>query len=467
MTDDDEATIFGQALPVQPRPVQTPQPAPAATQHIDHSKTIVAIPRPSPIKASFWEGLSQIGRRRHIDASSPNPLQTAAIDILGLLGRLRIGAVEIPSQPLRDRLFRDINLFTQTCLNAGLPAQDIEDGRYTLSAAADDIAMALPGADQHFWKTNTLTLEFFGDPDPFTGFFTRMNQVATVPAKRAHVLELMLTCLALGFEGRYRHHHEGGAKLIKLRAQVYKRLRSVSGRTDINMSHKWAPIVLSNQRKQALVPIWMLMGVATTMVIALFASLASVLTADAQGTQNAIIKLHHPPAPFQIKRVALVKDEPVVVYEAPVTGQVERIAEQLSADIEAGTTTLQEEGDFIAIRLGSILQFKAGLAELQTVETSLIKRIAAVLEAEPGDIIIEGHSDNIPLSGAGRYKTNEDLSKARAATVRDVLAPYLLAPTRLSVIGAGSTKPLDTANTPAARSKNRRVDILLLKEQRL
>ena len=82
-------------------------------------------------------------------------------------------------------------------------------------------------------------------------------------------------------------------------------------------------------------------------------------------------------------------------------------------------------------------------------------------------VIIEGHSDNIPPSGAGRYKTNKALSQARAANVRDVLSPYLSNPARISAIGVGSNKPLDNANTPAARSKNRRVDILLRKQQLL
>ena len=90
-----------------------------------------------------------------------------------------------------------------------------------------------------------------------------------------------------------------------------------------------------------------------------------------------------------------------------------------------------------------------------------------MINEEPGPVVIEGHSDNIPLSGRGKFKTNEALSEARAETVRALLTPHLSDPARMTVEGVGPAKPLDTANTKEARAKNRRVEILLQKEQRL
>ena len=63
--------------------------------------------------------------------------------------------------------------------------------------------------------------------------------------------------------------------------------------------------------------------------------------------------------------------------------------------------------------------------------------------------------------------TNEALSEARAETVRALLEPHLTNPGRMSVEGVGPAKPLNTANTREARAENRRVEILLQKEQRL
>lgn len=472
MNDDDDKTIFGQALPhISPTPIAPPKHQPAvAPRQIETPRAIAPTRVPvTPFrtnprsKKSFW------GKREKAGSiyAQANLLQSAATRVLILNSSLRVGTAHMHLAPLRDRLLRELLKFSQKCGDAGLPQQDIEDAQYALCAMADDIVLALPGTNQNYWKGQTLTLELFGDPDPFSGFFKRMNQAATSPSKRYHLLELMLNCMALGFEGKYRHDNDGPSTLVNLRLKLYERLRSVKARSGTSISHKWAPVILYGNRRETLVPLWILSGVAATMVIALFVSLASILTTEAQSAQNAIFRLHNPARPFTIQRMALAKDAPVIIYQAPATGQLERIANLFHAEIEAGVATLVDQGDYIIIRLGSILQFKAGLAELRTTENMLIKRIADSLNLEPGDIIIEGHSDNIPPSGAGRYKTNKALSQARAANVRDVLSPYLSNPARISAIGVGSNKPLDNANTPAARSKNRRVDILLRKQQLL
>ena len=460
MSEKDEKSIFGQALPQPVARARPPIAAPPMQQRPTPMHHIAQAATPS---ASFWNHKD----RSKAGETPLNPLQDAATHILTLLSRLRVGTAQMHLDPLRDRLLRDLREFTRTCQNADLPPQDIEDARYILSATADDIVLALPGTDKSEWRSQTITLELFGDPNPLAGFFDRLNQAATSPSKRYNILELMLTCMALGFEGQYRHDIDGPSTLVNLRTKLYERLRTVKGRASISMSHKWMPVILYGNRRQALVPLWILSGVAAAMVIALFVSLASSLTKEAQSTQNAIIRLHNPPTSFKIQRVSLTKDAPVVIYQAPKTGQLERIANLLRPQIASGAATLQDQGDFIIIRLGSVLEFKPGLAELQNPEDTLIQRIANSLDLEPGDVVVEGHSDNIPPSGAGRYKTNEALSKARAATVRDVLRSHMLDPTRISAIGVGSTKPLDNTNTSSARAKNRRVDILLRKEQRL
>ena len=150
------------------------------------------------------------------------------------------------------------------------------------------------------------------------------------------------------------------------------------------------------------------------------------------------------------------------VFVPPPAPQYQRIQDDL-AGIGAEVEPL---GDFIAIRLGEELQFGSGGATLGTDITPIIAPIAAALNAEPGAIIVEGHSDNIPLSGFGRFRTNEALSEARAQAVADVLTPMLDDPSRVSVVGIGPARPLSFENTPAARNLNRRVEILLTREQR-
>ena len=466
--DDDDRTIFGQALPKRPAP-QARAPVTAVPDNDDDDRTILTTRPVFPTlgvsaQVTLDEALQSSGQMRGL---ASNPVMACAADLLGLLGLLRTGLVEMQSAPLRDHLLIALDRFKRDAIAANISYEDMTDASYALTATCDDIAQNLPGTDLAFWKKNSLTAELFDDPNPGVGFFTRLHRLSGDPARRAYTLEVMLACLALGFEGQYRSAPDGPVALVSLRSELYHRIRSVVPRPRAILSTSWLPVILAGARRHARVPIWIIGGVGAAMVVALYTALAWTLTQEAQAAQSAILDLHDPNAPIEIERVALPEAPAVVeVYEAPPTGQLDRVKEQLAPEVAAGLTTVTEEGDFVAIRLGPALEFGAGAANL-TSESPIIARIASVLDAEQGAIIVEGHSDNIPLSGRGRYKTNEELSAARAAAVRDVLAQYLSDPSRMSVFGAGASKPLDRANTREARTRNRRVDILLIKEERL
>ncbi|MEM6594845.1 MAG: type IVB secretion system protein IcmH/DotU [Pseudomonadota bacterium] len=394
--------------------------------------------------------------------NASNPVIAAASDMLILLGRLRTGLVEMSAIPLRDHVLRAMAEFVDKCQQAAVPPEDIEVARYALAATADDIVQTVPGNDPQYWQQFSMAAELLGDRSAGIGFFARLEQVMAYPTQRRNVLELMLTCLSLGFEGRYRAEPNGAVTLMRIRNEVYQRFRSTEPRPGTDLSHKWLPVILGGRRRQSVVPLWVVASVAAGMVVAMFATLSYLLSTEARAASDQIISLHASAAEPVIEG-----GDTTVVYEAAPTGQLERIQGRLSQEIASGVMTVQEEGDYISIRLGSGLRFGSGSAELQEDYSALMTRIAEVLEVEPGDVLIEGHSDNIPMSGSGRYKTNEALSEARAQTVSDLLATKIEDPGRLGVIGVGPAQPLDTANTPEARAKNRRVEILLRKENRL
>jgi len=74
---------------------------------------------------------------------------------------------------------------------------------------------------------------------------------------------------------------------------------------------------------------------------------------------------------------------------------------------------------------------------------------------------VDGHTDNIPLSGAGRYRDNWELSSARATSVVKFLIENGVPANRLVAAGFGEFQPLDPADTPEARSRNRRIELKL------
>jgi type VI secretion system protein ImpK len=469
--DDNDKTIFTGA---RPRP-ETSRPPMVQRQGQGQSeppdeKTLVypAKRRAGRAQRPAAPVLTLSGATRkkvRIGNSATNPLISNASGILTLLGRLRTGRIEQYAAPLRDHLRQALRGYSAALKEAGIPAREADTAQYLLAAACDDIVRNLPDADPQTRDEPGLAEELFADERSGVGFFTRLHRAGKKPKQQARILELGLICLAVGFQGQYRRAADGSVALTAMRHDLHESLRKVSPVPYTGLSQDWEPSAFGKRRSMALMPLWMIAGIAAMMVVALFSVLAWTLTKDTQAAQARMALLQGPPGPYGIKRVAIPDAPGVQLFVPPPTSQADRIRAQLAPLLASGETLLSTEGDYLVFRLGEALEFRPGAAELKS-EASAIAGIAAVLEAEPGPIIVEGHSDNIPLSGRGAYKTNEALSEARAAAVRDVLARYLSDPLRLQVVGAGPVKPLDRADTPEARARNRRVDILLLREDR-
>lgn len=413
-------------------------------------------------RISFHDALRGAG----IDiGASTNPLLAAATGLLVLFGRLRTGMVEMQAIPLRDHVIREIGAFVKTAQSKGVPPEDIEIARYALAATADDIVQTVPGSDPGYWQQYSMAAELLNDRSAGIGFFVWLDQVIAYPLQRKWILELMLTCLHLGFEGKYRTEPNGLALLARLRNEVYQRLRSVEHRPEPDLSINWLPVVLSGKRNAGSVPLWFIAAVGGATVVALFASLSWILSRDTNAAQAAILGLNDPRATVAIESAALNSREP---YLGEVDNtQLERIRDVLSAEIAAGTVIVDKKGDYLMIRVGEALRFGSGSADLASDFAGLAAQIGKALDTEPGKIIVEGHSDNVPLRGTGRYRTNEELSQARAQTVRDILVQSLADPERTSVVGVGPNDPVDTSGTREAQALNRRVEILLQQENGL
>jgi len=465
-SEDEDKTVFTGA---RPRP-ESPRQGERRSGRRPDDQTLVFPARKraerqrGPVAAALT--LSGATRKKvRIGGSTTNPLISNASGILTLLGRLRTGRIEQHAAPLRDHLRQALLTYSGALKEAGVPAKEADTAQYMLAAACDDIVRNLPDADPQFRDTPGLADELFADERSGVGFFTRLHRAGKKPKQQARILELGLTCLAVGFEGQYRKAADGSVALTAMRHDLHEVLRKVTPVPYAGLSQDWEPSAFGRRRSMALMPLWVIAGIAAMMVVVLFSVLAWTLTKDTQAAQARMALLQGPPGPYGIKRVAIPDAPGVQVFVPPPTSQADRIRTQLAPSLAAGETVLSTEGDYLVFRLGEALEFRPGAAELKS-EDAVIAGIAAVLEAEPGPIIVEGHSDNIPLSGRGAYKTNEALSEARAAAVRDVLARYLTDSLRLQVIGAGPVKPLDRADTPQARARNRRVDILLRREDR-
>jgi chemotaxis protein MotB len=127
------------------------------------------------------------------------------------------------------------------------------------------------------------------------------------------------------------------------------------------------------------------------------------------------------------------------------------------------TVSSQERG--LVISLKDTLLFASGSDQLNPEARKIIKQLGNSLLAIPNHIRVEGHTDNLPIKNA-RIPSNWELSTLRATTVLHVLQGEVgIPPERLSVSGYGEYRPLASNDTPENRAKNRRVDIVILKQK--
>lgn len=106
--------------------------------------------------------------------------------------------------------------------------------------------------------------------------------------------------------------------------------------------------------------------------------------------------------------------------------------------------------------------FREGSADLEDGAQQTLDLIGSQLRNMENHVRIEGHTDNKPISTA-RFPSNWELSSARAtAVVKYFVNSFDIMPTRLSALGYGEFRPIAPNNTDENRSKNRRVDIVVL-----
>ncbi len=144
----------------------------------------------------------------------------------------------------------------------------------------------------------------------------------------------------------------------------------------------------------------------------------------------------------------------------------------MQTDIESALGTLQSE---IGIRMtyteqGARLCFEDGVffdfgqAEMRSEGYAVLDKLAGVLKKMSYPIRVEGHTDNVPIH-TRRFPSNWELSTARAVNVVKYFADAgRIGPQRLSAVGYGESKPLVANDSPQQRAKNRRVEIVLIRE---
>ncbi|WP_233888770.1 DotU family type VI secretion system protein [Paraburkholderia flagellata] len=375
-------------------------------------------------------------------SGSLNPLIAACTPLLRLGPQIRAMTSCADPVALRDTLARGIRRFEAQARASAIPAEHVTAARYILCTMLDEAASGTPwGAG--VWARQSLLVTFHNETWGGEKVFQLLARLAQKPAQHLQLLELMNLVLALGFEGRYRVEGGGHRTLETVRERLYQLIRKERGEPERALSPHWQGVAGARRRVTDVLPVW---------VVGAFALLVLALIYLAMSFS---LSRHSDPAFDTIASIRAGATRPIVIAPAAKP----RLAEFLAPEIRDGLVSVNDQVDrsIITIRGDSI--FRPGSAAVSERVTPLLQRIAAALNAVPGNALVTGHTDNQPIRSA-RFPSNWELSQERAANVRDMLAATV-APARLKAEGHADSDPVAPNDTPAGRALNRRVEITL------
>ena len=185
------------------------------------------------------------------------------------------------------------------------------------------------------------------------------------------------------------------------------------------------------------------------------------------GQSPSIIDGYEGVQPMPIQESTIVTEDAIVEEISPeVIEMYEKVGNFLiENELEAEVSVrLSSEGVFVDIK--EAILFDSGSAKLKDSGLTILKQLEVLINDFDNDIVIEGHTDNIPITSV-TYPTNWELSTSRAVSVVRYLSEVVgVDPTRLSARGYGEYSPIATNDTPTNRALNRRVNMFIVFDEK-
>lgn len=138
-------------------------------------------------------------------------------------------------------------------------------------------------------------------------------------------------------------------------------------------------------------------------------------------------------------------------------GELEKFIEETDLEEQVAISAIP---DGVLMEIKGSLMFDTGEAEIKENAIPMIKKITRVVRSSPYEVIVEGHTDNVPIRSM-LFPSNWELSSARAgAVVRVLLEEEEIDHTRFCAVGYADTRPIADNDIPENRAKNRRVNFI-------
>jgi chemotaxis protein MotB len=159
--------------------------------------------------------------------------------------------------------------------------------------------------------------------------------------------------------------------------------------------------------------------------------------------------------------------KPVIAAPDTVEDRQQMLLQELARTftdlVQDGDITLETRENGVLLDIKDSALFASGTAEPAQQANSIVTKISAILAENNNKIVVEGHTDSVPIRTA-QFPSNWELSSARAASIVRALQERGISANRMEASGLAETKPKSSNDTAQGRSENRRVSLLVLND---
>lgn len=374
-----------------------------------------------------------------------NPLVAAANPILAVAAQIRQTLRHDDPEGLLGDLSNRVAAFEAAAREAGCADDAVACAGTALCALVDESAASTPWGSG--WSVDGLLSLRQADTAVPWDFFEILEQKSGDPETHRHLLEFFYVCMALGFEGRFRHQADGRQALHELRGKLLDRLRPLQSPRDGDLAGRWRGVSVPARRPAGALGLWAASAVAALLLGALYLGFQVSLGGLSDPVTREIAQLKAP----------LAATAP---QSAAPTAATPHIAAQLAAEIARGEVAVADAAGMSTVVIRSDRLFGSGSARLEPAVEPVMLRVAEALDRVPGSILVTGHTDDVPIRTA-RFPSNWELSMERASSVVALMAGKLKDPSRLRAEGLADSAPAVANDSAANRARNRRVEIIL------
>ncbi|MDU8884902.1 OmpA family protein [Yeosuana sp. MJ-SS3] len=152
----------------------------------------------------------------------------------------------------------------------------------------------------------------------------------------------------------------------------------------------------------------------------------------------------------------------IAAKDAAMTQLKDAISRALT-DFEGKGLTVEQRDGKVYVSMENKLLFESGSWAVGTEGRRAVQQLGTVLADNPDiNVLIEGHTDNVPYKGNGQVSGNWDLSTKRATAIVNILSENSsINPESLTAAGRGEFSPIATNDTAEGKAKNRRIEVIL------